>query len=248
MNQARKPKGSPNGTGGQFDTSGHANGSGTPPILDPPLPQSQWPADGIGTIQNMDLSGRDAVEILNMDWRGITMADSDLRDTHVTPLDLPYDPDSHDWSGPTFVKTLFGDRQGYASEYTRLADGGAYARVTIPGQPPRSVGYVDWQLQVADTADMPGGYGDDGDTTRGVTNTDEMRVEVNEWSRRQSPPVDADKTEQLAATLAKFVDEDHGVWRGTDIPANMDTVDPEWLDNYAYVHSLNDGIEEDEDW
>lgn len=240
MTQARKPKGSPNGTGGQFDTTGHAHGSGTPPILDPPLPQSQWPADGIGTIRNMDLSGRDAVEILNMDWHGITMADSDLRDTHVTPLDLPYDPDSHDWSGPTFNHTLFGDRQGYVANYTRMTDGSRYATISVPGQPARSTGFVDWQLQVAADYDVK-------DTEiRHVTNRDEMRVDADEWRQRQTPPADRETATQMADTLTKFIDEDHGVWHGTDIPASMDTVDPDWVDDYMAVHDPDD--EDEEDW
>lgn len=240
MTQARKPKGSPNGAGGQFDTTGHAGQAGTPPMLD--MVSEQWPADGIGTVRDVDLSDRDAMEILNMDWHGITLADSDLRDTHVTPLDLPYDPDAHGWAGPTFTHTLFGFRQGYAANYTRMTDGSRYATVTVPGQPARSTGSVDWQLQVAADYDVKD------DELRHVTNVDEMRVDADEWRQRQTPPVDRETTTRMADTLAKFIDEDHGVWCGTDIPANMDTVNLDWVDDYLAVHDPDDEDEDEEDW
>ncbi|RSX49770.1 hypothetical protein [Bifidobacterium castoris] len=247
MEQPRKPKGSPNGTGGQYDTTGNGAPAPLPDLNGPatttapgrtaPIP---WPKDGYGTIRDADLNGMDTTDVLNLDWSNITMQHSDMRNTHVTPLDLPYDPDDYNESGPTFLHTLFGDEpHGYTANYTRFGDDDTFATIAMPGSDPRREKDIDRHLDVCDSHDDPIVYSEEG-ADRQVFSEDDMRREVDEWRHRHNPKPSARYARRLADTLAGYVDVDHGVWRGTDIPANMDTVSPQWLDAYEYRHPVDD--------
>lgn len=236
MEQPRKPKGSPNGTGGQYDTTGAYAASPLPAMSVP----AAWAPDERGVVRDADLNGTDTATVLNLDWSDITMHDGDLRNTHVTPLDLPYDPDAYDNPGPTFLHTLFGDEpHGYTTDYTRYGDGDTFATIAMPGADPRSEMDIDRHLEVSDSHDDPISYSMEG-ADRGVFSTDDMRIEVDEWRHRHDPKPSARYAQRLADVLAGYVDVDHGVWRGTDIPANMDTVDPQWLDAYTHRHPIDD--------
>ncbi|KFI63021.1 MULTISPECIES: hypothetical protein [Bifidobacterium] len=232
MVQSRRPKGSPNGTGGQFapDATGPM---GTPPTLTSPTP-AVWPEHGEGVVSRTDLRDMTAREVLALDWSNINMHQGDLRGTGVTPLDLPYDPEDGERPGPVFSNTFFGDTHGQYACYTRYADGDVVATLTQPHASGTDPAW-DGQLVVCDKHDMPVLYDEHGDGARRSYSAADLAWEVDQWrahERTLGHEVRERDAARLTDALDRFLDGEHGVWRNTDIPANMDTVAPTWLDEF----------------
>lgn len=88
---------------------------------------------------------------------------------------------------------------------------------------------------VCDKHDMPVLYDEHGDGARRSYSAADLAWEVDQWrahERMLGHEVCERDAARLTDALDRFLDGEHGVWRNTDIPANMDTVAPTWLGEF----------------
>lgn len=173
-------------------------------------------------VRGLDLRAWPRRSLLAADWAGCDLTSCDLRGTGLGPADLrPMGPDARE---PTFFDAWFGEEGVLETRYARFADGTGDATVMRCG--------------AGAAAGLPTrlhAFGTPGRDRAGWTGRDDMAADLYEWGaarRMAGSPIDDAGLGDVIDTLAAFTDLDgraHAVWAHTDIPANLDTLDPAWL-------------------